>query len=241
MSLVAGMLLVDKPATWTSHDCVAVLRKHFPRKTKVGHTGTLDPLATGLLVVLVGPCTRLQARLQGMDKIYSGTIRLGIKTDTGDITGKTIEERPLPSLSLEKLKSALASMVGTIDAPAPAYSAVKHQGRPLYEYARAGLEVPVKARTAVVRDWQALSWSEPELSHRLSCASGTYVRTLAEVLGERLACCGTVSSLRRESVGPFLIKDALTLEALRALSAAQLSARLAASLPLLEAAVKARP
>jgi tRNA pseudouridine55 synthase len=241
VTLAAGMLLVDKPANWTSHDCVAVLRKHFPRGTKVGHTGTLDPLATGLLVVLVGPCTRLQARLQGMDKTYSGTIRLGVKTDTGDITGKTIEQRPLPSLSLDRLKTTLAAMVGTVEAPAPAYSAVKHQGRPLYEYARAGLEVPVKARTAVVRDWQALSWAAPELSHRLSCASGTYVRTLAEVLGERLACCGTVSSLRRESVGPFRLEDAITLEAARALPPAELTARLAASLPVLEAAVKARP
>ena len=235
------MLLLDKPAAWTSHDCVAVLRKQFPRGTKVGHTGTLDPLATGLLVVLVGPCTRLQARLQGMDKTYSGTIRLGVKTDTGDITGKTIEERPVPSLGLDRLRFELAAMVGTIEAPAPAYSAVKHQGRPLYEYARAGLEVPVKARTAVVRDWLALSWAAPELSHRLSCASGTYVRTLAEVLGERLGCCGTVSSLRRESVGPFRIEDAAPLDAVRNLPSAELFARLAASLPVLEAAVKARP
>ena len=92
MSDPAGMLLVDKPKDWTSHDVVAVLRRQFPRGTKVGHTGTLDPLATGLLVVLVGVCTRLQARLQGFDKVYSGAIRLGVKTDTGDITGKTLTQ-----------------------------------------------------------------------------------------------------------------------------------------------------
>lgn len=234
------MLLVDKPAQWTSHDCVAVLRKSLPRGTKVGHSGTLDPLATGLLVILVGPCTRLQARLQGLDKTYSGTIRLGIKTDTGDITGKIIETKSVPALSLDRLKTALASMVGAIEAPAPAYSAVKHLGRPLYEYARAGLEIPRKSRTAVVSQWLALGWDCPELSHRLSCASGTYVRTLAEVLGERLGCCATVSSLRREKVGPFLLENAQPLDSLRALSSAALTELLAGSLASLETVVNSR-
>lgn len=238
---VAGMLLVDKPAGWTSHDCVAALRRRLPRGTKVGHTGTLDPLATGLLVILVGPCTRLQARLQGMDKTYSGTIRLGVVTDTGDVTGKISEEKPLPPLDLRVLRDALAAMVGTTCAPAPAYSAVKHEGRPLYEYARAGLEVPVKARTTVVHSWEALSWTAPELTHRLSCASGTYVRTLAEVLGARLGCGGVVSSLRRESVGPLRIEDAAALDVLRALPPNALAKSLAASLTVLEAALKVPP
>lgn len=238
---VAGMLLIDKPASWTSHDCVAVLRKLFPRNTKVGHTGTLDPLATGLLVALIGPCTKLQARLQGMDKVYTGTIRLGVKTDTGDITGKILEEKPLPALDLAGLKAACASFVGTVESSAPAYSAVKHQGRPLYEYARKGLEVPVKARSSVVHSWDALAWDAPELSHRLHCASGTYVRTLAEVLGDAIGCGGTVSTLRRESVGPFLLADALPLDKIRALPAAELAQRLLASLPVLEKALKDKP
>ena len=144
------MILVDKPRDWTSHDVVAVLRRQFPRGTKVGHTGTLDPLATGLLAVLVGACTRLQGRLQGFDKVYSGTIRLGVKTDTGDVTGKISAEKPVPPLTLERLGAELAALVGTIDTPAPAYSAVKHKGKALYEYARAGLEVPVKPRSAKV-------------------------------------------------------------------------------------------
>jgi tRNA pseudouridine55 synthase len=235
------MLLIDKPASWTSHDCVAVLRKLFPRNTKVGHTGTLDPLATGLLVALIGPCTKLQARLQGMDKVYSGTIRLGVKTETGDITGKIIEEKPLPALDLARLKAECLALVGTVNAPAPAYSAVKHEGRPLYEYARKGLEVPVKARSSEVYSWEALAWDAPELTHRLHCESGTYVRTLAEVLGEKLGCGGTVSTLRRESVGPFLLKDALTLDATRALAPAALALRLLESLPALENALKAKP
>lgn len=237
---IAGMLLIDKPAGWTSHDCVAVLRKRFSRGVKVGHAGTLDPLATGLLVALIGPCTKLQARLQGMDKMYAGTIRLGVKTDTGDVAGKTILERPLPALDLGRFQAELAALVGTVSAPAPAYSAVKHQGRPLYEYARKGLVVPLKARVAVVYAWEALSWTAPELTHRLHCASGTYVRTLAEVLGEKLGCGGTVSSLRRESVGPFLLADSLPLDALLALSPAELVRRLTASLPVLESALRAK-
>lgn len=235
---VAGMLLIDKPAGWTSHDCVAVLRKYFPRNTKVGHTGTLDPLATGLLVALVGPCTKLQARLQGMDKVYSGTIRLGVKTDTGDITGKITAEKPVPALDLARLAAECAALVGTIETSAPAYSAVKHEGRPLYEYARKGIDVPVKARTAVLHSWDAVSWEAPELTHRLHCASGTYVRTLAEVLGDKLGCGGTVSTLRRESVGPFLLADALTLDATRALAPVALALRLLESLPALERALK---
>jgi tRNA pseudouridine55 synthase len=234
----AGMLLTDKPAGWTSHDVVAVLRKRFPKGTKVGHTGTLDPLATGLLVVLVGPCTRLQSRLQGMDKIYSGTIRLGVKTETGDVTGKVTAEKPLPPLDLPRLQKVLDTLHGEVTAPAPAYSAVKHEGRPLYAYARAGEDVPVKARTALVKSWKALAWDAPELSHRMEVSSGTYVRTLAEVLGDRLGCGGTVSTLRRETVGPFRLEDARPLTEWREMPAHDLAACLAASLPVLEGALK---
>jgi tRNA pseudouridine55 synthase len=241
LAAAGGMLLVDKPRDWTSHDVVAVLRKLFPRGTKVGHTGTLDPLATGLLAILVGPCTRLQSRLQGFDKVYSGTIRLGVKTDTGDVTGKVLAERPVQQLTLERLSQELAALVGTIDAPAPAYSAVKHKGKALYEYARAGQEVPVKPRSAKIYSWTALAWDPPELTHRVACASGTYVRTIAEVLGERLGCGATVSSLRREKIGPFDIADALPLDAARALAPAALAERLLHSLPALDRALKAAP
>jgi tRNA pseudouridine55 synthase len=240
-SAAGGMLLIDKPRDWTSHDVVAVLRKLFPRGTKVGHTGTLDPLATGLLSVLVGPCTRLQARLQGFDKTYSGTIRLGVKTDTGDVTGKTIEEKPIPSLTMDRLRAEVSALVGIIDSPAPAYSAVKHKGKALYEYARAGLEVPVKPRSAKVYSWEALEWNAPELTHRVACASGTYVRSIAEVLGDKLGCGATVSSLRREMIGPFDIADALPLDAARALKPEDLARRLLESLPALERALKAAP
>lgn len=229
---------MDKPEGWTSHDCVAVLRKRFPRGTKVGHTGTLDPMATGLLIVLAGPCTKLQEKLQGFDKSYSGAIRLGIRTDTGDRTGKVLEEKPVPPLDLAALRAAASSLVGKVEAPAPAYSAVKHEGRPLYAYARAGEAVPVKTRVSKVHSWEITAWSSPEASFRLSCSSGTYVRTLAELLGERLGCGGTVSSLRRESVGPFALADALPLEAWRAMPEAELARRLLESLPALERALR---
>ena len=134
----------------------------------------------------------------------------------------------------------MAGFVGLVEAPAPAYSAVKHKGQARSTtYARAGQEVPVKPRTARVYAWEALSWSAPDVTHRLSCASGTYVRSLAEVLGEKLGCGGTVSSLRRENVGPFDMADALSLDAARALKPAELAQRLLDSLPALDRALKA--
>ena len=238
---VGGMLLFDKPQGWTSHDAVAVVRRMLPRGTTVGHTGTLDPLATGLLVILAGPCTRLQSRLQGWDKVYTGTIRLGTATDTGDITGKVVETKEIPALTLAALSEVLASFRGTLEMPAPAYSAVKHQGKALYKYARQGAEVPTKMRTSVVHSWEAVAYDAPELTHRLACSSGTYVRSLAEAAGKRLGCVATVSSLRRDRVGPLEASEAMTFEQLKAETQAGLKARLAASLPSLEKALKARP
>jgi tRNA pseudouridine55 synthase len=235
------MLLIDKPRDWTSHDVVAVLRKSFPQGTKVGHTGTLDPLATGLLAILVGPCTRLQSRLQGFDKVYTGTIRFGIKTDTGDVAGKITSEKPVPPLTLERLADELKRLTGSIETPAPAYSAVKHKGKALYEYARAGLEIPIKPRTATVYSWDALAWATPELTHRVFCGSGTYVRSIAEVLGDRLGCGATVSNLRREKIGTLDISDALLLEQVRAFNPIELKQHLAQSLRVLDSALKAPP
>jgi|SRR5579883_375819 len=222
---VSGLLRFDKPQGWTSHDVVAVVRRALPKGARVGHTGTLDPLATGLLILLVGRCTRLQAELQGQDKVYSGRIRLGVKTQTGDITGKPLAEKPVPALTKDRLSSLMSSYIGTFESAAPAYSAVKHQGRPLYEYARKGLEVPVKPRRSTVLDWRALGYAEPELEHRLSCSSGTYVRSLAEDLGEKLGCGATVSALRRESIGACSLDGALTMDQFKALDAAGLRAR----------------
>lgn len=200
-----GLLPVDKPQGWTSHDVVAVIRRRFPKGTKVGHAGTLDPMATGLLLLLVGPYTRRQSEFMGLDKVYSGVIRLGITTDTGDITGKVLEEKPVPPLSLADIELP----TGRLEMAAPAYSAVKHEGKPLYKYARAGVEVPVKPRVCTVHEWTRTSYAAPDLSFTLSCSSGTYVRSLAELVGKKVGCGGTLAALRREKIGTWSVADAL--------------------------------
>lgn len=237
--MIAGMLLFDKPKDWTSHDAVEAFRRMLPQGTKVGHCGTLDPLATGLLILLVGPCTRLQARMQGLDKTYSGAIRLGTATDTGDITGKVIAQKEVPPLSLADLQALLDGHLGALEMDAPAYSAVKHKGKALYKYARRGIAVPQKPRTSTVYDWKALSYANPDLEHRLACSSGTYVRSLAESVGKKAGCGATVFSLRRETVGSFSVEDALNLEKTKGMSAQSLKTILAQSLPRLEAALSA--
>jgi len=230
VSELSGLVLFDKPQGWTSHDAVDAFRRTLPKETKVGHCGTLDPLATGLLILLVGACTRLQSRLQGLDKVYSGAIRLGVKTDTGDITGKVLEEKPVPELVLADIQKIFDSQHGVLEMAAPAYSAVKHKGVPLYKYARKGIAVPEKPRTCTVRQWQALSYAKPDVEHRLSCSSGTYVRSLAERLGEKLGCGGTMLTLRRESIAAFDVKDAMTLDELKGLSTTAIKARIEAGM-----------
>jgi tRNA pseudouridine55 synthase len=215
MTAASGLLLLDKPSGWTSHDCVAIARRRFAKGTKVGHCGTLDPMATGLLMILVGAATRKQQELQGLDKVYSGAIRLGVMTDTGDATGKVVEEKPVPSLSLAQVQAAMNAHVGRLEMAAPAYSAVKHEGKKLYEYARAGLVVPVKPRVCTVHEFRAVSLEGAEAGYLIRCTSGTYVRSLAEALGRTLGCGGTVSALRRESVDRFDVKDAITMDQLK--------------------------
>ena len=227
--MISGMLLFDKPQGWTSHDAAQAFRRMLPKDTKVGHCGSLDPVATGLLILLVGPLTKLQARMQKLDKVYSGLLRLGIQTDTGDITGKVMAEKPIPRISLEELKELLKSQQGILEMAAPAYSAVKHQGRALYYYARKGIEVPPKPRKSTVHRWEAVSYEAPDLSHRLSCSSGTYVRSLAELLGERLGCGATVLTLRRDSIADFTAAEALSWEKAKEMSRQELLAALARS------------
>jgi tRNA pseudouridine55 synthase len=237
----SGMFLFDKPEGWTSHDAVAAFRRMLPRGVKVGHCGTLDPLATGLLILLVGPCTRLQARMQGLDKAYAGKIRLGLRTDTGDVTGKTLETRPVPPLDLGRIQACLDGLHGQLEMAAPAYSAVKHKGKALYKYARAGVEVPVKPRTCTVFSWKALDFASPDITHRLTCSSGTYVRSLAELVGQRLGCGATVLTLRRERIAGFRVEDAVTLDAAKKLDRESLRRLMTSSLPGLGAALSARP
>ncbi|MBI3299524.1 MAG: tRNA pseudouridine(55) synthase TruB [Elusimicrobia bacterium] len=202
-----GLLLVDKPSGWTSHDVVAALRRRLPKGVKVGHSGTLDPMATGLLILLIGPATKRASELQGLPKVYSGTIRLGVETDTADITGKVLREAAVPSLSAEALAALFTRLVGKRILPVPRYAAVKLGGKPLYKYARAGQETPEVKREMEVTSWELTSWEAPEAGFRLACASGVYVRSLAELVGRELGCGATLSSLRRESIAGFRVPE----------------------------------
>ncbi|HBL18341.1 MAG TPA: tRNA pseudouridine(55) synthase TruB [Elusimicrobia bacterium] len=215
MTQPEGLLLVDKPRGWTSHDVVARARRALGRSVKVGHSGTLDPMATGLLILLIGRATKAAARYQALPKVYTGTIRFGVETDTGDLDGKVLKETPLPpALDEAGLRAAFARHLGDCDMPVPRYSAVKHQGKPLYKYARQGIEVPEKVRRSRIHEWTLSGWAAPEAAFRLRCGSGTYVRSLAILLGGEFGCGATLSTLRREEVGGFAVGSAVSIEKL---------------------------
>lgn len=207
-----GLLLVDKPKGPTSHDIVLHIRRQLPRGVKVGHSGTLDPLATGLLVILIGAATKLAEKLQKLPKVYSGTVRLGTATDSGDLAGKVTAESPVPVVAETEIRAGMDRLVGTLKMNPPMYSAVKYQGKPLYDYARKGVEVPLKERSCEIARWELLDWKSPEIGFRVYCSHGTYVRTLAELLGKELSCPAVLSSLRREKIGQFDIAQALSMD-----------------------------
>jgi tRNA pseudouridine55 synthase len=224
-----GILIIDKPAGLTSHDVVARARRVL-RERRIGHTGTLDPFATGVLVLLVGRATRLAQFLAGAEKEYEATIRVGYATDTGDLTGARRDEgardaRACATLKAEEIEAALVTLRGEIEQTPPMYSAKKVQGKKLYELARRGEEIERKAVPVEVSVFEALKASDGallrknedgtcDLSARVVCSAGTYVRVLAESVGEHLGVGAHLSSLRRTRAGEFLIKDAVTLERL---------------------------
>ncbi|MFA6092836.1 MAG: tRNA pseudouridine(55) synthase TruB [Elusimicrobiota bacterium] len=218
-----GLLLVDKPVGWTSHDVVAMVRGRLPKGHKVGHAGTLDPAATGLLMLLLGAYTRQASALLGLPKVYSGALRFGVETDTGDMEGRAVKELPPPSLDEESLRRIFASLTGEVELPVPAYSAVKHQGRPLYEYARKGQAVPVKSRSSLIESFELLAWRTPQADFRVRCSSGTYVRALACAVGTAAGSCAVLCALRRESIGPYSLGEARPVEPLRAMKAEDIS------------------
>lgn len=226
-----GFLIIDKPAGLTSHDVVARGRRILHER-RVGHTGTLDPFATGVLVVLVGRATRLAQFLSGDEKEYYAAVRLGYSTDTGDLTGKpaseigegTTRSSPL-TLSDQEIEAALQSLRGEIDQIPPMYSAKKRDGRKLYELARRGETVERQAVRVKVREFEALKYGgrflkdnedgTVDLAVRVVCSAGTYVRTLAEALGERLGIGAHLAELRRTRAGDFSIASAVTLDQLK--------------------------
>ncbi len=220
-----GVLVVDKPAGPTSHDVVERLRRRF-RPAKLGHTGTLDPFATGVLVLAFNRATRMTSLLGAGDKIYAGTVSLGSATDTGDPTGQIIQTAPVPEISPERAAAALAALEGEREQAPPAYSAAKHQGKPLYAYARQGIEVQKEARRINVGQTRLTALAPGEISFELSCSRGTYVRSLAEDLARDLGTVGHLKELRRVASSPFGLGEALGLDEALDLSPEELGGRL---------------
>lgn len=211
--IMDGFLVVDKPPGVTSHDVVAVVRAVTGLK-KVGHTGTLDPFATGVLPLALGGATRLIAYLDESVKIYDCVVQLGARTDTGDPTGTVIEEKPVPPLRQAEVEAVLATFLGMRDQVPPKYSAVKVQGRPLYAYARAGEEVEARARPIRIERIELVELAPERLRVRIHCSRGTYARVIAEEIGEALGTVGHLSELRREGSGNFLLDQAISMSRL---------------------------
>jgi tRNA pseudouridine55 synthase len=207
--------LVDKPAGITSLDAVRRL-KRLVSSVRMGHTGTLDPLATGVLAVCVGEATKLVPYMQLEPKRYRGDLQLGTTTDTWDITGKVVESKEVPSFTEECLKRAFREMEGLQYLEPPLFSAIKHKGRPLYKYARKGVVVEPPPRETRIEAFRLLSRAGEFLAFDLTCGRGTYVRSVVHAMGKRLGCGACLRSLRRVQCGRFRIEDALPLEALEA-------------------------
>ena len=206
----SGFLNVDKPAGWTSFRVAALVRRRS-RVRRVGHTGTLDPTATGVLVVCLGAATRLSEYVMELSKTYRAEVRLGVATDTFDAAGVPVSEADPSGASRDQVEEALATFVGETDQVPPLFSAIKHAGEPLYRYARSRREVQPRPRRVVIHRLQLLDFQPPLLTIELECGKGTYVRSLAHDLGQRLGCGAHLASLVRLRVGPFTLEDAYRL------------------------------
>ncbi|MBP7092275.1 MAG: tRNA pseudouridine(55) synthase TruB, partial [Anaerolineaceae bacterium] len=209
---ISGVLVVDKPVGMTSHDVVQIIRKGSTIK-RAGHTGTLDPRASGVLVVLLGPAVRLSEYVSASDKRYQAVIMLGTTTDTYDADGRTTSSAPV-NISEEEFNNELQKFVGQIEQVPPPYSAVKVHGQKAYDIARRGEEVELAPRIIHVYSLELLEWAPPEVVIDVYCSSGTYVRSLVNDLGSRLGCGATLSGLRRTKSGRFTLRDAVPLRKL---------------------------
>lgn len=210
---VSGVLVLDKPTGLSSATAVDRCKRVFGVK-RAGHTGTLDPMATGVLVVCLGEATKIAAHLLVDDKGYLATARLGEATDTWDADGAVVERAPVPELSEEAVRGALAAFVGRIEQQPPAFSAIKQAGRPLYRRARRGEAVEAPVRTVEVRSMDLVGWAPPDLTFRVDCAKGTYVRSLAVDVARRLGTVAHLVALRRERSGAFGLDQAVSWELL---------------------------
>ena len=208
-----GIIVVNKPEKFTSHDIVNKIRKELNIK-KVGHAGTLDPLATGVLPILLGEGTKLSKYLINHDKEYIATIKLGEKTDTGDITGKVIKTADINNYSKEDIINMLKSFEGKQEQIPPMYSAIKINGKKLYEYARKGQTVDIESRIIEIYEIELLGFDTKTIEIRVKCSKGTYIRRLCEDIAEKIGTVGTMAKLQRTQVGDFRLQNSIELEEL---------------------------
>jgi len=233
-SALDGAILIDKPAGPTSHDVVDAIRRQFNIK-KVGHCGTLDPNATGLLLIVLGRGTKLSEKLMSDDKIYEGTMKFGETTDSYDADGELVASLPVPPLTLEQLNEAAAEFIGDIMQTPPMVSAVKKGGVPLYKLARKGVEVEREPRLIHIYNFRFSTYAEPSGQFQLACTKGTYVRSVAHELGQKLGCGAHLANLRRVSSGKFDVAQALEFEEVIKLTPKQLEQRVIPFLQLAQA------
>ena len=227
-----GVLLVDKPQGLTSHDVVYHLRRKLQIK-KIGHAGTLDPMATGVLVMLIGKATRISQYLMSVDKVYEGEATLGVVTDSQDAEGEVMSTQPVPELTEARVREVMKGFLGDQYQIPPMHSAIKIGGVPLYKLARKGEAVEREPRFIRIAAFNLRSFATPKITFELHCTKGTYVRTVASDLGQKLDCGAHLSALRRTGSGKFTIGQCLPLEQIEALSLPEIQKRL---IPIYEAA-----
>ncbi|HLD70233.1 MAG TPA: tRNA pseudouridine(55) synthase TruB [Candidatus Omnitrophota bacterium] len=211
--MIEGIVVVNKPPGITSHDVVSFVRRKFKMR-RVGHAGTLDPMATGVLVVLLGKSTKLFDRFVAFDKAYRATLTLGMTTTTADIQGEVTGRLPYDQVSSDQVKEVFKRFVGQIQQIPPMVSAVKQNGERLYKLARRGLNIERTPRNIRIDSLQLVDFLTPEVKFYVECSKGTYVRQLAQDVGEVLGCGACISQIERTKVGPFVLPEAVTLEEL---------------------------
>lgn len=217
MSVESALLLIDKAPGWTSHDVIAYVRGVLKIK-KAGHSGTLDPMASGLLILLLGKATKSQSEYLGLPKKYSAEVTLGTETDTWDAEGRAELSLPVPEITEEILSKILKELTGTIKHPIPFYSAKKVNGQAMYKMARMGENISREAEVTIY-GWDNVALDGNKIRFDVSCSSGTYIRSLAYMIGRRLGTCGHLSKLRRTAIGGFDVKDATPVEAVKKMTA----------------------
>jgi tRNA pseudouridine55 synthase len=221
---INGVLLLDKPVGYSSNQALQIAKRLFTA-AKAGHTGNLDPFATGLLPICFGEATKFSHRLLDADKTYFATLKLGITTNTGDTEGE-ITARAKVNVSQSDVEHAINTFIGEIQQMPPMHSALKHQGKPLYEYARAGVEIERKPRPVTIYNIALASFNGDQANINVTCSKGTYIRVLAEDIGKALGCGAHLTGLRRLSTGGFILENAVTLETLEKLSETERDATL---------------